>query len=295
MSSWTIGTRCASQQRARSVIPHDPGFEILPNNPLSPHGSMSSRVDYFPAGRVRPEAREIASHHHSGTVGVLFQAEPRQFVPRKPAKKDYFKQNYRRVREIERFTQSRLEPPIEKQQPVIKSALKYRETPSRLGAVTRPSSTSTARPLTPSQKNYISLNNKQAADFRLKRPPSAEKIRAVEEKLDQNLRAYKRGSIPSYLRKRQEEWHQHEVERISKIPDPECPPGHVAMAETERMETMNLLTKSKNELLEDLKSMPMCTDTLKGMQKKSLLENKLAEIDDAIKIFSRRKVYVKQD
>eukprot|EP00800_Vazella_pourtalesii_P018324 TRINITY_DN5846_c2_g1_i1.p1 TRINITY_DN5846_c2_g1~~TRINITY_DN5846_c2_g1_i1.p1 ORF type:complete len:296 (+),score=40.00 TRINITY_DN5846_c2_g1_i1:30-917(+) len=295
MSSWTIGTRFASQQGIRSVIPHDPGFEILPDKAISQRGSVSSRVDYLPAGRVRPEAREIADHHHSGTVGVLFQAEPIHYVPRKPAKKDYFKQNYRRVRELERSVQSRLEPPAEKQQPVIKSALKYRETPSRLGAVSRPTSTPVTRPLTPSQKNYISLNNKQAADFHIKRPPSAEKIREVEERLDHNLKAHKRGSVPSYLKKRQQEWHQHEVERIAKIPDPQCPPGHTTMAETERMETLNLLTKNRNELLEDLKCMPMRTDSLKGIQKKSLLENKLAEIDDAIKIFSRKKVYVKQD
>ena len=295
MTSWTIGTRAASSQQCpRIVIPQDPGFEILPNNPLTQHGSMSSRVDYLPAGRVRPEAREIASRHHSGTVGILFQSEPRQYVPRKPAKKDYFKQNFRRLREIERNTQSRLEPPIEKQQPVIKSALKYRETPSRLGAVSRPS-TATTRPLTPSHKNFIAFNNKQAADYHMKRPPSAEKIRETEEKLDRNLKAYRRGTVPSYLRKRQDEWHQHEIERISKIPDPQCPPGHVAMAENERLETLNLLSQNKYELLEELKCMPMRTDTLRGIQKKALIENKLAEIDDAIKIFSRKKVFVKQD
>ena len=294
MTSWIIGTRAASQQCPRVVIPQDPGFEILPSNPLTKHGSMSSRVDYLPVGRVRPEAREIANHHHSGSVGILFQSEPRQYVARKPAKKDYFKQNFRRLREIERHAQSRLEPTIEKQQPVIKSALKYRETPSRLGAVSRPPTTAT-RPLTPSQKNFIAFNNQQAADYHIKRPPSAEKIRETEEKLDRNLKAYRRGSIPSYLKKRQEEWHQHEIERISKIPDPQCPLGHVAMAETERMETLNLLSQNKCELLDELKRMPMRTDTLKNSQKKAMIENKLAEIDDAIKIFSRKKVFVKQD
>ena len=243
---------------------------------------------------MRPEAKEIASRHHMGTVGILFQSEPRQYVPRKTAKKDYFKQNFRRLREIERNTQSRLEPPVEKQQPVIKSALKYRETPSRLGEFSRPA-TPASRPLTPSQKNFIAFNNKQAADFHIKRPPSAEKIRETEEKLDRHLKAYRRGAVPSYLKKRQEEWHQHEIERISKLPDPQCPPGHAVMPEKERIETLNLLSQNKHELLEEFKCMPMRTDTLRGSQKKALLENKLAEIDDAIKIFSRKKVYVKQD
>ena len=295
MSNWTIDSKPLSRRGVRNTIPNDPGFEILPSRPLTQYGSQSSRVDYQPAGRVRPEAAEIARHHHSGTVGILFQTEVRPYTSKKPAKKDYLKANFRHVRDIERYTQTKLEPPVEKKQPVIKSAIKYRDTPSRLGDVLRPASTaSTTRPLTP-QKNFIALNNKQAADFHVRRPPSAEKIREVEEKEERNLRVYKRGSIPTYLRRRQDEWHKVEVERISKLPDPNCPPGHVAMPDSERVETLNLLSKNKAELLEELKCLPMRTDTLKGAQKKSLLENKLAEIDDAIKIFSRRRVYVKQD
>jgi len=47
------------------------------------------------------------------------------------------------------------------------------------------------------------------------------------------------------------------------------------------------------ELTKELQSLPIRCDTLRVQNRRSELENKLAEIDDAIRIFSRPKVFVK--
>lgn len=48
-------------------------------------------------------------------------------------------------------------------------------------------------------------------------------------------------------------------------------------------------------LTRQLQSLPLRSDTLKHKLKRAELETKLAEIDDALKIFSRPKVFVKTD
>lgn len=49
------------------------------------------------------------------------------------------------------------------------------------------------------------------------------------------------------------------------------------------------------ELVTQLNALPVRVDTLRVKTKKSELEKKLVEIEDAIKIFSRPKVFVKLD
>lgn len=55
------------------------------------------------------------------------------------------------------------------------------------------------------------------------------------------------------------------------------------------------LFKGQAELLTQLNALPVRVDTLRVKTTKAELERKLAEIEDAIKIFSRPKVFVKLD
>jgi len=55
----------------------------------------------------------------------------------------------------------------------------------------------------------------------------------------------------------------------------------------------NMLFPEHMELTKQLQSLPIRCDTLRVQNRRSELENKLAEIDDAIRIFSRPKVFVK--
>ena len=45
----------------------------------------------------------------------------------------------------------------------------------------------------------------------------------------------------------------------------------------------------------ELTSMPICSDTVRICRKREELEQKLAKVEEAIKIFSKQKVFVKID
>jgi hypothetical protein len=47
------------------------------------------------------------------------------------------------------------------------------------------------------------------------------------------------------LRKRQEQWRSDEEDRIKNAPDPSIPPGHALMPRDERLQTLELLKKSR--------------------------------------------------
>ena len=55
------------------------------------------------------------------------------------------------------------------------------------------------------------------------------------------------------------------------------------------------LSTDQSVLTRELASFPLSTDTLKHRLKRAELENKLTEIEDALKIFSRPKVFVKSN
>jgi len=57
----------------------------------------------------------------------------------------------------------------------------------------------------------------------------------------------------------------------------------------------NLLFVERKALLDELSSMPIRNDTLRIRTKREELEQKLNKVEDAIKIFSRPKVFVKLD
>lgn len=48
-------------------------------------------------------------------------------------------------------------------------------------------------------------------------------------------------------------------------------------------------------LVAELQALPLHSDTLRVQKKKAQLEGKLAEIEDAVKIFSKPKVFIKVD
>ena len=51
----------------------------------------------------------------------------------------------------------------------------------------------------------------------------------------------------------------------------------------------------QEQLIKDLVMLPMCTDTLRMQKRQVELERKLSQIEEAIKIFSRPKVFIKLD
>lgn len=100
------------------------------------------------------------------------------------------------------------------------------------------------------------------------------------------------GRVPSYLEKRKDKWAAEENTRRRNAPDPDCPKGMVMMPESERVETLNTLKDSLRETNQELCAMPFVVETPSLRKKQVALESKMKEIETAIGLFSKPKVYI---
>jgi hypothetical protein len=71
------------------------------------------------------------------------------------------------------------------------------------------------------------------------------------------------------------------------------PQGMRIMPEEERLETLRILDANREEVEGEIQKLPFIIETPSGLKHKNQLENRLKEIDDARRIFSRSKVLVK--
>lgn len=95
---------------------------------------------------------------------------------------------------------------------------------------------------------------------------------------------------------RKAEWKQQEEKALEEQrKKDECPPGMKLVPESDRIATLSELERNKKEIQGTINRMPILCDTMSLQQKKAQLERKLEEIEDAIKIFSRKKVYIAED
>lgn len=143
--------------------------------------------------------------------------------------------------------------------------------------------------------NHISQNVHRGPSPLRPRPPSAVAAEKLATKKQEEEKRYQRGKVPKYLKARQQQWKEEEAIRIANTPDPSVPPGHTLMPREERLQTLASLEKNQTELLAQLNALPVRVDTLRVKTTKAELERKLSEIESAIKIFSRPKVFVKVD
>ncbi|XP_021396859.2 enkurin domain-containing protein 1 isoform X2 [Lonchura striata] len=129
----------------------------------------------------------------------------------------------------------------------------------------------------------------------------SQSLQALAQLLQQRQReqeeynAKQKGHVPQYLLERKELWRKQTEERLRNLPDPDTPPGHTMMPEGQRLETLGSLKQSQEQLIKDLVLLPMRGDSLKMQKRRVELERKLSQIEEAIKIFSRPKVFIKLD
>ncbi|XP_065842938.1 enkurin domain-containing protein 1-like [Oscarella lobularis] len=281
--------------------------------PTAPEREKSN-VDAPPRSRTRPEAQSIADLHVRGTVHLLFHPEVRNPEPRLAVarKKDHIRANVSRMRQIQAMGRKRHDEATTKPLKAMpatppRRSEKYSHVESKVaqriraqsavgrplssGSLNRPNSACGSR----SSRDFVSENAQRASQHRIRRSPSVDHLVALEEKKKSNFHEYKRGVVPQYLLSRQHQWAKEEKERRANAPDPMCPPGHVLMSKAEQSNTLKMLEKSKMDMLKQLQLLPVGSDSLRVRTRKSELENKLVEIDDAIKVFSRPKVFVKDE
>jgi hypothetical protein len=133
-----------------------------------------------------------------------------------------------------------------------------------------------------STKNFVAANRISAASMKPHTP--------AEEKT--SFRHSSQGVVPDYLVQRQKQWAKDEADFLASQPDPNAPPGTVLMTDQERIETLRQLTESECEVRKQLASLPLVIQTAKMRRRQEDLETQLGEIEGAIAIFARPKVYV---
>ncbi|XP_061784696.1 enkurin domain-containing protein 1 [Nerophis lumbriciformis] len=101
------------------------------------------------------------------------------------------------------------------------------------------------------------------------------------------------GQVPHYLEERKKQWREEEERRRKNAVNPSIPPGHTLMADSERQDALKSLKESHRTLVTELLLLPLKADNLGVRTRRTHLDRKLSEIEEAIKIFSRDKVYVK--
>ena len=160
------------------------------------------------------------------------------------------------------------------------------------------------RPTTPRKDptpkhNEVSVFKPRTQDnWIAKNKDAAEKMQAratfsTSEKSKQNAAVHESfGQVPKYLQQRKQEWENEKEEAARRAPDPNCPKGMKLMAEDERLQTLEVLKTSRDEAMNQLARMPFILETPTAKRKHSELELKLKEIDAALMLFSKQKVYI---
>uniref|UniRef100_A0A8C5MXN9 Enkurin domain-containing protein n=2 Tax=Leptobrachium leishanense TaxID=445787 RepID=A0A8C5MXN9_9ANUR len=188
---------------------------------------------------------------------------------------------------------------------------KFLRAHSRCGSVTLPNQSCSPRPSRPtsavpdqdfkvlgSSINFIAHNAKNAKKAQIRRSRSLQSLNEVlgQKKQEQNEYDIKqKGHVPQYLIDLKEKMRKEKEEQQKMAPDPSCPPGHTMMPEAKRQETLRNIKQSQDQLLKELLSLPVRADTLSIQNRRTELEKKLSEIEEALKIFSRSKVFIKTD
>ncbi|KAJ3417043.1 Enkurin domain-containing protein 1 [Chytridiales sp. JEL 0842] len=259
------------------------------------------------------EARIIRAKQMSGAA-VSMALKPSRglrddivFAGGKP--KDHNKENYQRIKGIEKankaLQEEKSKPPpapfklkqFDNVQPKLStrrnSAATTPASASDFGVTpdsTRPSSSAsnlTGVSTTSSKKNFIQINAMKAKQGLYKRPATS-----TPDLSHSPGRQTPLGELPKYLVDRKVEWADREKERLFQLEQQKIPKGMKLITEDERLETLEFLEETQKQLLHSLSQFGLVVESMTLKKKRAELEKKLEEIESAIEIFSRPKVFV---
>nr|XP_020449438.1 enkurin domain-containing protein 1 isoform X1 [Monopterus albus] len=317
--------------RGRLEGTHDGTLGLL-SGPLAPDpvlhpGCYSARTPPHPRC-VGFNATQILQRAQRGVVGELLKLDGVSISPvpkQKQRVHDFGKENVSRLREIQRRCKEKEAERAQSCSAPVKAlwtSSKYQNVSSRVMAqlqVSRPTvkpqcqnflkahSTAPSRPHSKTCNSahdqgqdlqlqvqghtidFIKHNAQAARRAVLRRSQSLTNLR------DKPVPSAVKGQVPQYLEERKEQWRKEEEERRKSAPDPTVPAGHTLMPESERQETLKSLKETHHSLVTELLSLPLKADNLSIRSHRAHLDCRLSEIEEAIKIFSRDKVYVKAD
>ena len=137
-------------------------------------------------------------------------------------------------------------------------------------------------------KNYVKENIQLVTDNKIPRK-IYEDNSALPENKHKNF-----GKVPEYIKRYEMERELKEQEMLKRKEEMKYPKGTRLLSEEERVETLNSLIKAQQEMTQILEKMPITNRTLSIQRRKEELMKKLTEIDKAIDMFSKKRVFVKK-
>lgn len=161
--------------------------------------------------------------------------------------------------------------------------------------VERPQKCETPRKPTPRTTDFIHKNRNNMSKIGANRRSKVINNQEIRNRKNHDCEARPQtapGLVPKYLKSYQSEWKEQEALEKSRIIDPECPSGHQKMPECERRDMVQTLLDTQAELHKQLATMGS-KDTLRNKQTKEGIVKRLTEVDEAMRVFGRRKVFVK--
>ncbi|KAM4049719.1 enkurin domain-containing protein 1 [Anomaloglossus baeobatrachus] len=146
--------------------------------------------------------------------------------------------------------------------------------------------------------DFVAHNARSVKKMPMRRSRSLQNLDEVLQEKQQQQKEYdskQKGHVPQYLLDLKHQWMKEQEEMKKRTPDPALPPGHTMMPEHERQETLHKSKETQSQLLKELLMLPVRADNLSIQNRRTELEKKLSEIEEAIKVFSRPKVFIKID
>lgn len=137
----------------------------------------------------------------------------------------------------------------------------------------------------PKGKYYVRDNLKSAVSGMPQRP--SEKPHSEARAVNKNY-----GKVPEYIENYKLEKRVEDEMRRQLAEEMKAPEGMRLLDEEERLENLAILEKSRAEIFNLINKLPIAANSLAIRQKRTEFENKLNELETAMKNFSRKKVYI---
>ena len=102
------------------------------------------------------------------------------------------------------------------------------------------------------------------------------------------------GKVPEYIKRFEMERELQRQEKIRRKEELKYPKGTKLLSEEERKKILQNLIKTQQELSLYLEKMPISNRNLNVQQRRDLIVKKLLELDRAIDMFSKKRVFVKK-
>ena len=137
-------------------------------------------------------------------------------------------------------------------------------------------------------KNYVKENIKLIVDNKIPQKKYIDNSETPEAK-HKNY-----GKVPEYIKRFEMERELQRQEKLRRKEELKYPKGTKLLSEEERKKTLQNLIKTQQELSLYLEKMPITNRNLNVQQRRDLIVKKLLELDRAIDMFSKKRVFVKK-